>query len=374
MTDIAPAPVPRVISLLSRLGDAPPVTSSETVILAPASDTLLAAATLPDRPAIAGASARPADDGAPAAPPDPAPSPETHAPDKASPTAEAPPGATDEAPADLPPSLDDTAPALAAPQPAAPGPDVPVADAGLVREQGPAVATQVGEAETPGGASSPPPDVTAGETAAELARADVPAPPPDNPAEVPPVRTAREPGAPGVLIADDSGLRVLQTPGRPEAQTRGVTIDTISYGTEGAPILGGRGAPDAVVRVYIDNRSIVDGVVGQDGQWRTRLPRIDSGVYTLRIDEIDAEGRVTSRAETLFQPETADEIARLDARAVRVNGISVVTVQPGFTLWRIARENYGDGVLYVRVYEANDDKIRDPDLIYPGQVFTVPDP
>lgn len=49
-----------------------------------------------------------------------------------------------------------------------------------------------------------------------------------------------------------------------------------------------------------------------------------------------------------------------------------VTVQPGFTLWRIARENFGDGVLYVQVFEANKDKIRDPDLIYPGQVFTLP--
>jgi nucleoid-associated protein YgaU len=47
-------------------------------------------------------------------------------------------------------------------------------------------------------------------------------------------------------------------------------------------------------------------------------------------------------------------------------------VQPGFTLWGIARESYGEGVMYVRVYEANKTQIRDPDLIYPGQVFTVP--
>ncbi len=50
-----------------------------------------------------------------------------------------------------------------------------------------------------------------------------------------------------------------------------------------------------------------------------------------------------------------------------------VTVQPGFTLWAIARDQFGDGVLYVQVYEANKDRIRDPDLIYPGQVFALPD-
>ena len=47
-------------------------------------------------------------------------------------------------------------------------------------------------------------------------------------------------------------------------------------------------------------------------------------------------------------------------------------MQPGSTLWAIAREKYGEGTLYVRVYEANKDRIRDPDLIYPGQVFVVP--
>ena len=56
-----------------------------------------------------------------------------------------------------------------------------------------------------------------------------------------------------------------------------------------------------------------------------------------------------------------------------VNPVSI-TVQPGFTLWGIASEQFGDGVLYVQVFEANKDKIRDPNLIYPGQVFVIPTP
>ena len=51
----------------------------------------------------------------------------------------------------------------------------------------------------------------------------------------------------------------------------------------------------------------------------------------------------------------------------------MVTVQPGNTLWAIARERYGMGILYVRVFEANRDKIRDENLIYPGQIFELPD-
>ena len=52
----------------------------------------------------------------------------------------------------------------------------------------------------------------------------------------------------------------------------------------------------------------------------------------------------------------------------------VATDEEGrFTLWGIARDNYGEGILYVRVFEANRGAIRDPDLIYPGQVFDLPD-
>lgn len=49
-----------------------------------------------------------------------------------------------------------------------------------------------------------------------------------------------------------------------------------------------------------------------------------------------------------------------------------ITVQPGFTLWGIASQQFGEGVMYVQVFEANKDRIRDPDLIYPGQVFVIP--
>jgi nucleoid-associated protein YgaU len=99
------------------------------------------------------------------------------------------------------------------------------------------------------------------------------------------------------------------------------------------------------------------------------LPALAAGVYALRADELGSDGRVLSRYETPFQREAPDVLA-----AAGDNGSAAlkITVQPGFTLWRIARESYGDGVMYVRVYDANKDQIRDPDLIYPGQVFTVP--
>ncbi|MGE0213808.1 MAG: Ig-like domain-containing protein [Parvibaculaceae bacterium] len=50
-----------------------------------------------------------------------------------------------------------------------------------------------------------------------------------------------------------------------------------------------------------------------------------------------------------------------------------VVIQPGNNLWRIARVIYGQGVEYTTIFEANKEQIRDPDLIYPGQIFNTPD-
>jgi nucleoid-associated protein YgaU len=50
-----------------------------------------------------------------------------------------------------------------------------------------------------------------------------------------------------------------------------------------------------------------------------------------------------------------------------------VVIQPGNNLWRISRVLYGSGTKYTLLYEANKDQIRNPNLIYPGQVFKTPD-
>ena len=47
-------------------------------------------------------------------------------------------------------------------------------------------------------------------------------------------------------------------------------------------------------------------------------------------------------------------------------------VSPGDSLWRISRNAYGAGMRYAVVYKANQNQIRNPDRIYPGQVFVLP--
>ena len=50
-----------------------------------------------------------------------------------------------------------------------------------------------------------------------------------------------------------------------------------------------------------------------------------------------------------------------------------VIIRRGDTLWHISRRVYGRGIRYTTIYLANQDQIRDPDRIWPGQIFTVPD-
>ena len=176
---------------------------------------------------------------------------------------------------------------------------------------------------------------------------------------------------PTVMIADQDGVRVVQ--GGEDQSSSDVALDAISYDEEGEVALSGRGTPAAQVMVYLDNAPISSTVLDSAGQWKTDLTNVDPGVYTLRIDQLDTGGKVVSRLETPFQRENRERLTEQVAASAEPARVNVITVQPGFTLWAIARSRYGQGVLYVQVFEANRDKIRDPDLIYPGQVFQLPD-
>lgn len=65
-------------------------------------------------------------------------------------------------------------------------------------------------------------------------------------------------------------------------------------------------------------------------------------------------------------PETVEQ-APLQAAA------GSVIIRRGDTLWEISRRTYGQGVRYTTIYLANQQQIVDPDLISPGQIFSVPD-
>ena len=146
--------------------------------------------------------------------------------------------------------------------------------------------------------------------------------------------------------------------------TSQVSIDAVDYDEAGNVAISGNAGTKVPLKVYIDNRHAASGAADPQGRWRV-VPAgtLAPGIHTLRVDQLGAGGKVTGRAETRF-------IRAKSATAVPGN--AVVHVESGNSLWRIARRVYGRGYQYSVIYDANREQIRDPDLIYPGQVFFVP--
>ena len=144
-----------------------------------------------------------------------------------------------------------------------------------------------------------------------------------------------------------------------------LTLDRIKYSENGTAILFGRARNEMNVLVYLDNNFQTKTTPGLDGGWTVDLGIVEPGIYKLRIDETTNNGDVIFRIETPFKQEAKDLLDKMFTKAI--------TVQPGNSLWRIARRIYGRGIMYIDIYKKNDHLIKDPNLIYPGQVFSLLD-
>lgn len=175
---------------------------------------------------------------------------------------------------------------------------------------------------------------------------------------------------------------ILQKPVGPAAIPSPLGLDAVEYADKGADktialsgvadtpgndiIITGHAPANATVNVYLNNAFIGQVHADANGVWRLKPAKpVKPGMYTLRIDQVDGGGKVLARMEFPFSR------TQTDTRALKPG--SFVVVQPGNSLWRLARRTYGEGVLYSTIYQANTDQIKDPNLIYPGQVFTLPE-
>lgn len=178
------------------------------------------------------------------------------------------------------------------------------------------------------------------------------------------VPDAAAPPTTPLALLDQPGTtpRILQAPTNgPGAR---LALAAVDYDDHGKLRFAGNAPPGAAVRVYIDDQPAGDATADAEGRW-TLSPSatIAPGQHRLRLDQLGTAGKVAARVELPFQREqlAADQL-----------GTSRVLVQPGESLWRLARNVYGKGVRYTVIYQANAGQIRDPAKIYPGQLLTVP--
>jgi nucleoid-associated protein YgaU len=173
-------------------------------------------------------------------------------------------------------------------------------------------------------------------------------------------------GALAVMVPKKVGERpkLLQSPAKgPGIREGTLSLDLIDYDDEGHMTFAGRGAPGAALQVYAENKPLAKTAVDDKGDWYVKPESaLSPGSYTLRLDQIE-NGKVTARIEVPFTRSPPIE---------KREGENFVVVQPGNSLWLIARREFGAGIRYTVIYDANKRQIKDPDLIYPGQVFVVP--
>ncbi|QGZ37062.1 LysM peptidoglycan-binding domain-containing protein [Stappia indica] len=172
-----------------------------------------------------------------------------------------------------------------------------------------------------------------------------------------------------------------------DAATPTVTVEAVETEDEKV-FVAGSGEPNSDVRVYLDNQLVGEAKTDAKGRWLLETQgEVKPGEVSVRADQVTTgDGAVTARAEVTFE-KSAEEAVIL--RPVALSGeagagsgasgdagtrqIPSVIIRTGDNLWTISQRRYGEGVRYTTIYQANKDQIRNPDLIYPGQVFMIPE-
>ncbi|MCJ2096605.1 LysM peptidoglycan-binding domain-containing protein [Methylobacterium sp. J-072] len=217
--------------------------------------------------------------------------------------------------------------------------------------------------------------------------------------------------------APPTGKAAVAATGKAQA----AQIVSVDVQENGRLFVTATGTPGAKLRLYLNDTLIAPGSVGPDGRASFTIGRgVKAGQYQVRIDQIDPRtGKVAARAEVPFavpeptrvaagegtgrepsgtstsggeqgaprpreknpgaaempsalSPDATGTSAPARAGAVFVPEITTAKITRGDNLWRISQRTYGRGERYTVIYDANQTQIRDPDRIYPGQIFILP--
>ena len=176
---------------------------------------------------------------------------------------------------------------------------------------------------------------------------------------------------------NDQPVVALMTPNKPsvvlskptawDSSGGSVVVEAVEAEPGGKLYVSGRSSPRAAVRLYLNDNYQASTTAAANG--RFAFTAVNEGIrpgggYRVRLDEVDPRsGAIRSRAEVPFD----------GASAATTPKSATTVVSRGDSLWRISRAAYGDGARFTVIYDANHGQIRNPDRIYPGQVFVIPE-
>jgi nucleoid-associated protein YgaU len=205
--------------------------------------------------------------------------------------------------------------------------------------------------------------------------------------------TAPQPAGPPQAAALPGQAKL--EPGKPEAgkpepgkpipgPASALAIRSVELENGNGFFASGLAPPGTKLGIYLNNSHLADVVAGADSGWTVKLRQgLTPGHYDVRADAVADGKAVTARAEVPFDvPAGAPAASETPAQAgaapagtpanAVVAEVKTAVVRSGDNLWDISRVQLGKGWRYTRIYAANSAQIRNPNLIYPGQVFVVP--
>lgn len=123
---------------------------------------------------------------------------------------------------------------------------------------------------------------------------------------------------------------------------------------------------DTNIKVSVEDYTIEENATnGLDLYVDVKLKQYrDYGTKTITIENTEQHNDSKDTQQTA--------VVNQERPATTAPKVRTHTVKKGDTLWGIAKKYYGNGAKYTKIYEANKSKIKNPNLIYPGQVFTIP--
>jgi hypothetical protein len=169
------------------------------------------------------------------------------------------------------------------------------------------------------------------------------------------------------MISPPAGAATLVQPptaaGLPKSAD--LSVSTLDYDDGGHVTVSGLAAPGTVVRAYMNDRMVAEGRAAADGRWRLKpVEPVDQGKHLLRLDRIATDGKPVARLELPFERVVVAPVSSTDGRRLHI--------VRGDNLWNIAQAHYGAGWRHTVIFAANKDQVKNPDLIYPGQILSLP--
>lgn len=176
-----------------------------------------------------------------------------------------------------------------------------------------------------------------------------------------------------VALSEPTARSLGLAEGRPST----LRVDAVEA-SDGRIYVAGAGAPGSRLRVAVDEDVLGAVDVGTSGRWILEADgEIELGSHSVRADQLGGAGKLRASASAPFIRRTGtavlapvEPVAAADGSKLKV--APNIIIRRGDSLWSISRRTYGKGERYPTIYEANGGQIRNPDLIYPGQVFQLP--